>query len=576
MSNIQADINKAKSSYKYRCSGAEIIIRLLERQGITCIAGIPGSCNLPMYDVLYDSSIEHILARHEQGAGFIAQGIARSTGKAAVCFATSGPGATNLLTAIADAKSDSIPLIAITGQVAASMIGTDAFQEVDIYSMTKPISKKNYLVSSAKELLQIIPEAFQVAQSGRPGPVVIDIPKDIQTAIVEFDDWPEIFSPKPCIASELSCFNEDIEKIITMINSAKKPILYIGGGIISSRSSEILRKIARKNSIPVTSTLMGLGAFPCDDPLYIGMLGMHGERHTNNIIAEADVVLAFGVRFDDRATGKVNEFCKGAQIVHIDIDRSEINKIKRADIHINADVAAVMRIIAPKIQTNNRSDWLERIRQIKACYPISNIGEQGCLKPDEIIKSLADALDDDVIITTDVGQHQMWTAQYYPFRKPGQFITSGGLGTMGFGLPVAIGVALANPDKRVVCITGDGSIMMNIQELATLYEYDLNIKIIILNNNHLGLVRQQQELFFDKRYSATKFKSSPDFVAIAAGFGVDGTTIRSGFSYAEPIKSLLNHQGPLVINMPVDSNEKVLPIVPAGASNIEMIGGNIQ
>ncbi len=549
-------------------SGAELTIRLLEKQGIEYIAGIPGGSNLPLYNALYESSIKHILARHEQGAGFIAHGMARSTGKPAVCFATSGPGVTNIITAVADAKLDSVPIVFITGQVALSLIGTDAFQEVDTYGLTLPITKHNFLVRSAEELKEVIPEAFRIAVSGRSGPVVVDIPKDVQLAEVEVD---ELTEPEAAVThSRVSV--SDSARIARIINEAKRPLMLIGGGVINSNAQNILLKLARKNSIPAASTLMGLGCIPQDDPLCLGMLGMHGARYTNFIINEADLVLALGVRFDDRATGRVKSFCPNASIVHIDIDESEIDKVKRTNVSVTGDISEVVSEMLPYINHDNRIDWIGYINGMKMEYP-SRLSEADPYSPCSFIKRVGEMLDEDTIITTDVGQHQMWVAQCYPFRKPRTFLTSGGLGTMGIGLPAAIGAALANPDKRIVCFTGDGSVLMNLQELATLADLELNIKILIMNNKHLGLVRQLQELFYDKHYIATKFIANPDFAKIAEGFGIRSYDLEGVEAPWPLMKKAFYEPGPCVVNVPIAPEEQVTPMVPPGASNCEMIGG---
>lgn len=552
-----------------RLSGADITIKLIERQGIKVIAGIPGGTNLPLYDSLHKSNIKHILTRHEQGAAFIAQGIARSTGRAAVCFATAGPGATNLLTAIADAKVDSVPIIAITGQVPSSLIGTDAFQEADMYALTKPITKHNFFIRSVEELFYVIPEAFRIAESGRPGPVVIDIPKDIQMQEFEFDNWPEIEKD-----NIINNFDEQlIEQAAKLINEAKKPILYVGGGIISSNASNILRKFAKKNSIPVATTLMGLGCFSEDDPLYLGMSGMHGARYTNLLLGESDLILALGVRFNDRATGNVARFCKNARIIHIDIDKSEINKIKKSHLSIQGDINLILDKMISLVNNDNRNQWIMKVNKKKEQNPYILPDNLDYLHPINIIKNVSRLVNDDTIITTDVGQHQMWTAQSYPFKVPRTFLTSGGFGTMGFGLPAAIGAAIANPNRKIICFSGDGSFLMNIQELATLRDLNLDIKIIILNNERLGLVRQLQEMFYNKNYIATKFITNPDFGIISRGFGIKSYNLEKNNDPIELLNEALIETGPCVINVPIDNYENVVPIVPPGCGNLEMIGG---
>ena len=552
-----------------RLSGAEIIVRSLEREGIKIVAGIPGGSNLPIYNALYRSSIRHILARHEQGAGFIAQGMARSTGRTAVCLATSGPGVMNLLTAIADAKLDSVPLVAITGQVPTSMIGTDAFQEVDTYGMTLNITKHNFLVKSAAELIQVMPKAFEIAGSGRKGPVVVDVPKDVQLEEVQFAEWPDL-SRAP--AERDSAVPAAVERIAEMIHRAKRPIIYAGGGIVNGGAGAVLLALARRNSIPVTLTLMGLGAFPPDDPLYVGMIGMHGAHYTNYIVDEADLVLAFGVRFDDRAIGKVREFCPRASIVHIDIDDSEIDKIKRSNLSMAADIKPVLENLLPLVEENARPLWMERIQAIKAAHPFNFPGSRDPLSPLNLIRHISAIVDSNAIITTDVGQHQMWVAQAYPFRNPRTFLTSGGLGTMGFGLPAAIGAALAYPERQVVCVSGDGSIQMNIQELATLADLDLNVSVVIMNNQRLGLVRQQQELFFDGNYIASQFTRRLNFAAIGQEYGIRSVNLAAVDNPLPVLEKIFAGRGPRIIDVPIHFAENVFPMVPPGAANRDMIG----
>lgn len=565
-------------------SGAEIIIKLLENEGVEFISGIPGGFNLPMYDALYNSTIKHILARHEQGAAFIAQGISRTTDKVGVCFATSGPGATNLLTAIADAKLDSIPLIAITGQVPLSAIGTDAFQEVDAYGLTIPITKHNFLIRNIHDLFTIIPEAFRIATEGRPGPVLIDIPKNIQTETIELEFFPNdnTFSnslesdisnviEEKTISSKTSLKSSTIECMAELINNSRKPIIYAGGGIISSNASSNLYELAKKNNIPVALSLMGLGAFPCDDDLSLGMLGMHGAPYTNYLLNEADLILAFGIRFDDRATGNIDKFCPNASIIHVDIDPSELNKVKTCSLSMTADIKEFLDAIIPYVDNKSRNSWVQRVKCFKEKYPLPSY--ENTMHPANLIPFIASKVGSDAIIATDVGEHQMWTAQRYPFKKPKTLLTSGGLGTMGFGLPVSIGAALVNPDKNVLCFSGDGSILMNIQELATLADFNLNVKVIILANHHLGLVRQQQELFYNKHYIASSFISNPNFKIIAEGFGIKGYDLGNEQNPLEKLEDILNEEGPCVINVPIEECENIFPMVAPGKSNLEMIGG---
>lgn len=553
-------------------TGAEILIRLLERQGIEVIAGIPGGANLPIYDALSGSSIRHVLARHEQGAGFIAQGMARASGRAAVCMGTSGPGATNLLTAIADAKLDSIPLIAITGQVPTGMIGTDAFQEVDSYGMSIPITKHNFLVRQARDLLQVVPEAFRIATSGRPGPVLIDVPKDVQKQAYEFDAWPDPGQAAPALPPA----QDALQEIAAALNRAQRPLFYVGGGVVSGGGTEQLLRLAEQASVPVTTTLMALGTFPPHHPLYLGMLGMHGGRATNLLLRETDLLVVVGARFDDRATGKVADFCPQAAVAHIDIDTAELGKIRAANWSMRADAGEALRALLPLVEENGRSDWIARVQDVKQQYPFPPAAGEDVLKPYSLIRFLGEQLPPQAIIATDVGQHQMWAAQAYPFRRPRTLLTSGGLGTMGFGLPAAIGAALTQPDTPVVCITGDGSLLMNVQELATLAEQRLNVKLVLMNNRHLGLVRQQQELFYGKNFFAVRFEVEPDFPALARAFGIQAVDLEGSRAPAADLEAALHSEGPCLIHCPVHHQENVWPMVPPGAANHEMIGGEVH
>ena len=551
-------------------TGAQTMVRLLERQGIRTIAGIPGGANLPLYDALSQSrQIRHVLARHEQAAGFISQGIARTTGEPGVCFATSGPGATNILTAVADAKLDSVPLVCITGQVPRGMIGTDAFQEVDTYGLSIPITKHNFLVRSARELLDVVPEAFRIAASGRPGPVWIDVPKDVQNETLAFDAWPEPGQPDALPVADPA----ELLRAAAMINAARRPVLYLGGGVIQSQASSLATALAERASIPATMTLMGLGAVPSDHPRTLGMLGMHAARYTNLVLEECDLLIAAGVRFDDRATGKVAQFCPHARIIHIDIDRSELDKIKTAHVAIHGDVRQALQTLLPHVQADKRSDWLARVAELKQQHPLITPGSTDPRMPYGLILHAARLAGDDAIVTTDVGQHQMWTAQAYPFRQPRQLLTSGGLGTMGFGLPAAIGAALACPDRTVICFSGDGSLLMNIQELATAVEEDVDVKIVVMNNRSLGLVHQQQDMFFGKRHFASGFRYDLDFVKIAAGFGMPAYDLAASTEPLVMLEQAITRPGPCLIHAPINISEFVFPIVPPGAANREMLGG---
>ena len=554
----------------YQMTGAQLIVRLLERQGVRTAAGIPGGAILPLYDALSGSEIiHHVLARHEQGAGFMAQGMARVSGRPEVCFASSGPGATNLVTAIADARLDSIPLVAITGQVPLSMIGTDAFQEVDIYGMTVPITKHNFLVRSVDELLEVIPAAFRIAMSGRPGPVLVDVPKDVQNQTIRFAEFPPVATPEPLPALDMAA----VEEAARMINAAEQPVLYLGGGVIHAGAAQAAVTLAEQAGMPTTMTLMALGAMPVDHPLSIGMLGMHAARYTNFVLEEADLLVCVGARFDDRAIGKAAQFCPNAKIVHIDVDPSELHKIKQAHVAINGDVGQVLEALLPRVKAALRKRWLSHVESLRARFPVEWAGQDDPRTHYGLVQAVAAALDDEAVITTDVGQHQMWVAQAYPFRRPRQWLTSGGLGTMGFGMPAAIGAALADRSRTVVCFSGDGSFKMNIQELATLAEEGLNVKIVLMNNNSLGLVYQQQNLFYGKRVFASKYRGAPDFLKIAEGFGVAGVDLDTAANPRAALTQALHAPGPCLIHVSIDREEFVYPMVPPGAANTEMIGG---
>ena len=559
-----------------KITGADLLRTLLERQGITTVAGIPGGAILPFYDALHGSAVRHVLSRHEQGAGFIAQGMARVTGRAAVCLATSGPGATNLITALADARLDSVPLVAITGQVSQSLIGTDAFQEVDTYGLTLPVTKHNFLVRHPAELLEIVPLAFRLAESGRPGPVAIDVPKDVQCAAVEVDRWPEPGGAAPAAP----CPDESIDALCQLLFETERPVLYLGGGVIASGASELARALAHRASAPVVSTLMALGALPPEDPLHLGMLGMHAAKGTNLLLEEADLLVAIGARFDDRATGLVREFCPRATIVHIDADPAEIGKIKPAFLGLVGDAAGILRRVLDRLPARSRPAWTARAAALRSAYPLHHPPRAAePLHPVNLCRFLGEILPPDTVVTTDVGQHQMWVAQAYPVRRPRTLLTSGGLGTMGFGLPAAIGAALALVEAgaaapggpRVVCVSGDGSLLMNIQELATLAELGLPVAVLVFNNGQLGLVRQQQQLFYRERYSASRFSAAPDFAALARAFGLRGARIDPEHRPLAALAEALASPGPCVIDIPIHGRANVLPMVPPGAANRQMI-----
>lgn len=548
-----------------KLTGAQIIVETLKKHGIDTVTGIPGGANLPLYTALHESGIEHVLARHEQGAGFMAQGMARRSGKPAVCLATSGPGATNLVTALADAKMDSVPVIAITGQVSIPFIGTDAFQEVDMFGLSLSITKHSFLVKNIAELAGIMRDAFLIAASGRPGPVLVDVPKDIQNQAIEIESIPE-----PCPMPEHVRPDEcEIIKIAEAVNRAKKPVIYAGGGVVLSGAEGALRMFAEKTSVPVAVSLRGLSSFSHDHPLYMGLIGMHGNVSTNMALDESDLVICIGARFNDRTTGNTSGFCPNARVIHADIDASEIDKIRRSDLAVTCDASVFLEMLLPHAGQADRNDWLERINELKEIHdPAASLPAQ---HPVGVIRTVGMCAPADSLIATDVGQHQMWVARTYPFPVGRTFFTSGGLGTMGFGLPAAIGAALADRSKTVICFSGDGSILMNIQELATLADLGLNVKVIILNNGQLGLVRQQQELFYDKKYIASSFSTRPDFSVIAAGFGIRGTSMDSGNINVPELAAILNSAGPCLVNIDITGEYNVYPIVPPGKENIYML-----
>lgn len=550
-------------------TGAQLIVRLLEQQGITIVTGIPGGPILPLYDAFAQrQTIRHVLARHEQGAGFIAQGMARVRGKAAVCLASSGPGATNLVTAIADAKLDSIPLVCITAQVSRDMIGTDAFQEVDTYGISIPVTKHNWLVRDTRDLAQIVPDAFRIAESGRPGPVWIDVPKDVLTTAIELETL-----PLPGMRDPLPEIDEDLlARAAAMIDAAKTPVLYVGGGVIAADASEAVVRLAEHAGLPATMTLMGLGCFPTDHLLSLGMLGMHGARHTNYALEESDLLVVLGARFDDRAIGNAEKFCPKAKVIHVDIDMAELGKIRRPDLSINADVKEVLDRLLTRVSANPRSAWVAKVTELKRQHPLALPGVDDPCSHYGLVRAVAECLDDNAIVATDVGQHQMWVAQAFPFRRPRQWLTSGGLGTMGFGMPAAIGAALAEPHRTVVCFSGDGSLKMNIQEMDTAVEEGVNIKVVLMDNQSLGLVHQQQNLFYGKRIFAADYRRHTNFQKIAEGFGMRVFDLDEADEPRVMLRDAMATVGPCLIHCSIDVRQQVFPMVPPGAGNTEMIG----
>jgi acetolactate synthase-1/2/3 large subunit len=547
-------------------SGAEIIVRGLERQGVQVVAGIPGGALLPLYEALSRCTrIRHILARHEQAAGFIAQGMARMTHRAGICLATSGPGVTNIITALADAKLDSIPLVCITGQVPLHLIGTDAFQEVATVELARPVTKAAFMARSASELAELIAEAFHIAESGRPGPVLIDVPKDVQ-----LQRCTDVSLPQLREVPRLPKCNVSFDAAAAMIDAAHRPVLYIGGGVVKARAQHAVQRLAEQASIPVTTTLMAMGAMPHDHSLNLGMLGMHGAMATHHVLEECDLLIAIGARFDDRATGDAKRFVPHARIIHVDIDKREFGKIKQPTLAIHADAWTALTALTARVTNAARSDWIARVATLRAQFPAREYLDNDSA-PHSWIRTVGEALPRDAILTTDVGQHQMWVAQAYPFTRADRWLTSGGLGTMGFGLPAAIGAALAEPDATVACFTGDGSLLMNIQELATLAELGLNVKIILFDNAGFGMVRQQQELFYDRRYCASRFAKPSEFVRIAEAFGVRAIDLGCAADSSASLREAMQSCGPMLIRIPIAAEQKVLPMVPSGAANIEAL-----
>lgn len=549
-------------------TGAQILIKVLEDLGVDTVFGYPGGAVLPIYDALYDSKITHYLTRHEQGAAHAADGYARASGKVGVCFATSGPGATNLVTGLATAYMDSVPVVAITGQVATSLLGRDSFQEADITGITMPITKHNYLVKSPEELAQTVAEAFYIASTGRPGPVLIDIPKDVSAAKAKYSFPGEVRLPG--YQPKLNPEEEEVEKALALINKAEKPVIFTGGGVVNAGASEQLLQLAEKINAPVVASLMGLGGFPGNHPLFLGMLGMHGTKPANYAVSECDLLLAVGVRFDDRVTGDIKSFAPMAKIIHIDIDPAEINKNVRVDVPLVGDVKNSLQLLLERVEEKKQEKWLSYIFELKQKYPLTYNQDCG-LKPQKVIETLYQKTHGEAIIVTDVGQNQMWAAQYYRYNYPRSFISSGGLGTMGYGLPAGIGAKVAKPDRQVIVITGDGGIQMNSQEFMTAAHYNIPVKVVILNNGYLGMVRQWQELFHQRRYSHTEL-NNPDFVKLAEAYGILGLRVKKVESLEDKLTELLNHPGPAVLDVWVDREENVYPMVPPGGAISKMLG----
>jgi acetolactate synthase I/II/III large subunit len=562
-----------------KMTGAQILLTMLKKEGVDTIFGFPGGVVLDIYDEIFKSGMRHILVRHEQGAVHAADGYARASGKVGVCLVTSGPGATNTVTGIATAYMDSIPLVIITGQVPTHLIGNDAFQEVDIVGITRPCTKHNYLVKDTRDLAQIIREAFHIARSGRPGPVLIDIPKDVANTEIKFN--PDENGEKIQMQSYNPTYKPNerqLKKVVEMIRKAHKPVLFGGGGIILSGGAQEFTRLARRTRIPVTATLMGLGGFPGTDPLWLGMPGMHGTYRANMSLGECDLLIGVGVRFDDRVTGKTDTFCANAKIVHIDIDPTSIRKNVDVAVPVVGDCKLTLKVLNSLLDETDldkvaaqHSAWTEKIQNWKDTQPLAYSQDDEQIKPQFVVEKLFELTEGRAIITTEVGQNQMWAAQYYHFDEPNHFISSGGLGTMGFGLPAAIGAQIAFPDKLVVDIAGDGSIQMNIQEMATAVQYCLPVKVAILNNGFLGMVRQWQQLFYDRRYSCTTMDFSPDFAKLAEAFGAVGLRASKPSEVEPVLREAIATPRPVIMDFVVAQEENVYPMVPTGKHITEML-----
>ncbi|AKB70535.1 Acetolactate synthase large subunit [Methanosarcina mazei C16] len=551
-----------------KVNGAKALIKCLEKEGVDTLFGYPGGQIIPFYNELYDSDLRHILVRHEQAAAHAADGYARATGKTGVCVSTSGPGATNLVTGIATAYMDSVPIVALTGQVPRSLIGNDAFQEADITGITMPITKHNYLVQDPQEIPRIVKEAFHIASTGRPGPVLIDLPKDVQNIEIDlhYPERVELRGYKPTYKGN----TQQIKRAAEEIANSCRPIIYAGGGVISSNASAELIEFAETIKAPVTTTLMGISSIPTEHPLYVGMLGMHGCKYANYAIQESDLIIAVGARFDDRVTGKLESFAPNARVIHIDVDPAEISKNVKVHIPIVGDAKQVLKSLIRYVQCCRSAEWIEKVNLWKKEYPLNYRECRDTIMPQFVIEQISEVCRD-AIIVTEVGQHQMWAAQFFKYSKPRTFLTSGGLGTMGYGFPAAMGAKVGRPDKTVINIAGDGSFQMNSQELATVVQNDIPVVSVILNNGYLGMVRQWQELFYDRRYSYTFIKGSVDFVKLAEAYGALGLRAERPSEVRPAIEEAVNSGRPTVVEVIVECEANVYPMVPAGAAINEII-----
>ena len=556
-------------------SGSELLLESLSRQHVEVFFGLPGGAVLPLYDALYSAGIRHLLVRHEQAAAFAADGYARVTGKPGVCLGTSGPGATNLITGLTSAMMDSIPVVALTGQVPASLIGKDGFQEADTIGISLPSTKRSFLVRSAAEVPVVIEKAFQAAVSGRPGPVLVDLPKSVLMENTEYT-YPD--APAPASPVRLREWTEDeVERAAEMIMASRRAILYAGGGVIASDASDELRELADLMHIPVTSTLMGLGCFPSRHPLSLGMLGMHGSYATNMAICNCDLLIAVGARFDDRVTGRLNGFATNAKKIHLDVDPSEVNKNVRADLALVGDAKETLRALVAALKRQNAraaegsGQWLQRIESWRSQHPLNYDKYANNVKPQYVIETLSQYASEDAIVAVDVGQHQMWGAQFWNFTRPRAWLSSSGLGSMGYGFPAAMGAQMAFPDRQVIAVVGDGGFQMTLNDLATVVQYRVPVKIAIINNRALGMVRQWQEIFFEKRYCDTDLAFAPDFVKLAEAYGIRGARVEHRTDVADAVQDFLSDREPRLIDFWVDPAENVYPIVPPGASLAEMV-----